>query len=399
MYRANVKKTNDPAVQYAFAIFMFETAQEATQSGIDVGSESDPLSPVELTKEARGILQALADRSYPFAQYYLADGYASGVFNKGKVDNDKAFPLFVSASKHGHAEAGYRAALCYEYGWGTRVNGQKAVQFYRQSASKNHPGAMTRLGRACLMSDLGLEKRYREGITWLKRASESADPQYNQAPYELGLMHESGYGADVFKDESYAVQLFTQAAELGHVEANHRLGEAYEHGRLSCPRDPALSVHFYNGAAAKGHAPAMMALCAWYMVGVDGFLPKDENEAYEWAKKAAVLGSFLSLFRLSPSFLVSPYRDTNSQSPFTSALLTTPSFNSQAYPKPSTQLATLRNPASAAAATRSRPTSGTFGPQTTARSALSNVSLPFEPQPPDRMHHRKYQRCRRHRKL
>ena len=295
MYRANVKKTNDPAIQYEFAVFMINAAQEVTieRENLSVSAVSDKShisTHGDLLKEARQILQRLSDRSYPFAQYYLADGYFSGLFNKGKEDYDKAFPLFIAAAKHGHAEAGYRAALCYEFGWGSRVDAAKAVQFFRQAASKNHPGAMWRLGRACLTGDMGLQKKYREGVKWLKRAAESADYQYNSAPYELGQLHETGYGDDIFKDESYAAQLFTKSADLGHPEANYRLGDAYEHGKLSCPRDPALSVHFYTGAAQRNHALAQMALCAWYMVGAEPVLEKDENEAYEWARKAAEQG-------------------------------------------------------------------------------------------------------------
>ena len=324
MYRANVKKTNDPTVQYEFAVFMINAAQELATSERDNDSQrrSSPRptrdvesphrdistpggSQADLLREARQILQKLSDRSYPYAQYYLADGYASGLFNKGIEDNERAFPLFVAASKHGHAEAGYRAALCYEFGWGSRKDPQKAVQFYRQSASKNHPGAMSRLGKACLTGDLGLANRYREGVKWLKRAAESADFQYNSAPYELGLLHETGLGDDIFKDESYAAQLFTQSADLGHVEANYRLGDSYEHGKLSCPRDPALSVHFYTGAAQRGHPLGMMALCAWYMVGAEPVLEKDENEAYEWARKAAETGKHDSVcsFTRSPRIL------------------------------------------------------------------------------------------------
>ena len=310
MYRANVKKTNDPAIQYEFAIFMINAAQEAAAGGLsDDGTPDRGLTPSprqgldstggnsssELLREARSILQKLSDRSYPFAQYYLADGYASGLFNKGTEDYDKAFPLFLSASKHGHAEASYRTALCYEFGWGCRKDAAKAVQFYRQSASKNHPGAMSRLGRACIHGDMGLGNRYREGIKWMKRASESADFQYNSAPFELGLMHEAGFGNDIFQDESYAAQLYTQAADLGHAEAAFKLGEAYEHGKLNCPKDPALSVHFYTCAAQKGHALAMMALCAWYTVGAEPVLEKDDNEAYEWARRAAECGKWTTL--------------------------------------------------------------------------------------------------------
>lgn len=291
MYRANVKKTNDPAIQYEFAIFMVQTARDIPGTGQN--AVEGATAQAEMLREARHILQRLADRSYPFAQYYLGDGYSSGLFNKGKEDWDRAFPLFVAASKHGHAEAGYRAALCYEFGWGCRKDYAKAVQFYRASASKNHPGAATRLGKACLTGDMGLGNRYREGVKWLKRAAESADFQYNSAPYELGLLHVTGYGDDIFKDEAYAAQLFTQSADLGHADANLKMGEAYEHGLLGCPKDPALSVHFYNGAAQAGVPEAMMALCAWYMVGAEPVLDKDENEAYEWAKKAADSGMFM----------------------------------------------------------------------------------------------------------
>ncbi|THX17473.1 HCP-like protein [Aureobasidium pullulans] len=281
MYRANVKKTNDPSIQYEFAIFMINAARDHAE---------DTESAAELIKEARGILQRLSDRAYPFAQYYLADGYFSGLFNKDKPDYDKALPLFVAASKHGHAESGYRAALCYEFGWGCTKNYPKAVQFFRAAASKGHPGAAIRLGKACLTGDMGLVNRYREGVKWLKRATDSADYQYNSGPYELGLLHITGFGEDIFKDEAYAAQLMTKSAELGHAEANYRMGQAYENGTFGCPKDAALSVHFYNGAASKGLPEAMMALCAWYMVGAEPVLEKDEVEAYEWSKRAAELG-------------------------------------------------------------------------------------------------------------
>jgi len=305
MYRANVKKTNDPAIQYEFAIFMVQAARDLdTSSTFNADTASNNADQkTDMLRESRQILQRLSDRGYPFAQYYLGDGYASGLFNKGKEDWDRAFPLFVSASKHGHAESGYRAGLCYEFGWGCRRDPAKAVQFYRAAASKNHPGAATRLGRACLTGDMGLAGRYREGLKWLKRAAESADFQYNSAPYELGLLHEVGYGEDIFKDEGYAAQLFTQSADLGHPEANLKMGRAYEYGGLGCPNDPALSVHFYNGAAQAGIPEAMMALCAWYFVGAEPVLGKDDMEAYEWAKKAAETGMFLVPFPcFYPSF-------------------------------------------------------------------------------------------------
>ncbi|KAH8692129.1 putative chitin synthase activator [Talaromyces proteolyticus] len=297
MYLANVKKTNDPAVQYEFAVFMISAIQEmyAQEEDDTVVVDKEKGVAPDITRsrlllEAKTILQRLADRSYPFAQYYLGDGYSSGLFNKGKVDYERALPLFVAASKHGHAEAAYRAGLCNEFGWGCRVDGPKAANFYRTASSKNHPGAMLRLARACLGGDLGLGKRYREGLKWLKRAAEAADLQYNAAPYELGLLHEKGFGEDIFKDEGYAAQLYTKSADLGHGEANFRMGHAYEFGELNCPIDPALSIHFYTAAAQMELPEAQLALCAWYLIGAEPILEKDEMEAYEWARRAAEKG-------------------------------------------------------------------------------------------------------------
>lgn len=306
MYRQNLKKTNDPEIQYTFAMLLIEAAKElaltetgetpkrknSPKLGKDAGDayvETSSVTSQDHLREAKAILQRLADRSYPYAQYFLGDGLWTGLFNKGKEDWPAAFSLFVAASKHGHAESSFRAALCYEFGWGTKMDSQKAYQFYRQAATKNHPGAMTRLGRAGLTGDLG-EKQVRDAIKWLKRATEAADNVHNSAPYFLGELYVDGFGDDIFKDETYAAQLFTQAADLGHSEAAFKLGVAYEHGKLNCPVDPSLSIHFYTLAANKGHAEAMMAVCAWYLVGAPPALEKDENEAYEWAKRSAEAG-------------------------------------------------------------------------------------------------------------
>lgn len=150
----------------------------------------------------------------------------------------------------------------------------------------------------------------------------------------------------MFKDESYAAQLFTQSADLGHAEANLKMGEAYEHGLLTCPRDPALSIHFYTGAAMQGLPEAMMAVCAWYMIGAEPVLEKDEEEAYEWAKRAAEIGEF-SYFPTLLLLLLAPMM----------CRLTYPSQTTQ---KPNTHSATLLKWALDAAVIRSKQTSGTY---------------------------------------
>lgn len=245
----------------------------------------------DLLKEAIVHLRRLVDRGHPDAQYLLGDAYFSGAF--GKPDLKDAYTLFQMASKHGHPEATYRAALCLEEGWGCSKDTRKAVQMYRAAASKQHVGAMFRLGMACFYSLMGIpniDASKLEGVKWLSRAAENASELYPRGPFELAKIYEVGYKDLIIKDNDYAVQLYVRSADLNFAPAASLMGHAYEHGTLNCPQDPALSIHYYTVGATAGDEASMLAMCAWYMVGADPILPQDEDEGFEWAKKAADAG-------------------------------------------------------------------------------------------------------------
>lgn len=272
---------------------------------------------VALTQEALFLLQKLANRGHVQSQFLLADCYTKGIgtgpglspgglqqlgnspssdppspmTRKGsKQDYERAFPLFVLAAKHGHVEAMFRAGQCCEYGWGTRKERDKALQFYRKAAIAQHPLAMYRLSLADLNGDLGYPRRPKDGVKWLKRAAELADASHPNSLHELALLHERGLEHVVFVDYDYAVELLARAAELGYAPSAYKLGECYEYGRMGCPQDAALSIHYYNIAAQQNHKEACFALTAWYLVGSPGVLPQSDTEAYLWAKKAAEVG-------------------------------------------------------------------------------------------------------------
>lgn len=240
-----------------------------------------------LLKEAVKYLKRLSDKGYVEAQYLLADAYSSGALEK--VDNKEAFILFQSAAKHGHIESAYRTSYCYEEGLGTGRDARKAVEFLKIAASKNHPSAMYKLGvysfygRMGLPSDMNTKKM---GIKWLGRASNVATELTAAAPYELGKLYYYGFEDIVLQDKKYALELYAQAAALGHLESAAILGHHYEIGEI-VPQDSNLSIHYYTQASLGGDPNSMLAMCAWYLVGSEPYLPKDENEAFEWAKRAA----------------------------------------------------------------------------------------------------------------
>lgn len=250
LYRANAKKTQDPDLQFEFAVFMIDASKSLPIPENTPGNLLQVEKAIEkredLIKEATALLKRLADRGHSPSQYFLADCFANGIGTvKNKQDFDRAYPLFVLAAKHGHADAAYRAGTCCENGWGCRRESAKALQFFRKAAASQHPGAMYRLGVAELNGELSLSKRPKEGVKWLKRSAEHATAEFPHALHELALLHERGIDNVVFVDYEYSIELLAQAAELGYAPSAYRLGECYEYGKNGCPSDPALSIHYY----------------------------------------------------------------------------------------------------------------------------------------------------------
>ncbi|TFK68247.1 HCP-like protein [Pluteus cervinus] len=295
LYRANAKKTQDPELQFEFAVFMIDASKSfpipASVPGNLLEVERAMEKREDLIREAIALLKRLADRGHSPSQYFLADCYANGIgTQKNKQDFDRAYPLFVLAAKHGHPDAAYRAGTCCENGWGCRREAAKALQFYRKAGAAQHPGSMYRLGIAELNGELGLSKRPKEGVNRLKRSAEHATAEFPHALHELALLHERGIDNVLFVDYEYATELLAQAAELGYAPSAYRLGECYEYGKMGCPQDAALSIHYYNIAAQQNHRDACFALTAWYLVGSPGVLPQSDTEAFLWAKRAAEAG-------------------------------------------------------------------------------------------------------------
>lgn len=250
LYRANAKKTQDPDLQFEFAVFMIDASKTMPIPTPTPGNVMEVEKAVEkreeLIREATSLLKRNADRGHMPSQYFLADCYANGIgTHKNRQDFDRAYPLFVLAAKHGHPDAAYRAGTCCENGWGCRRESSKALQFYRKAAAALHPGAMYRLGIAELNGELGLTKSPKEGVKWLKRSAEHATAEFPHALHELALLHERGVDNVLFVDYEYAAELLAQAAELGYAPSAYRLGECYEYGKMGCPQDPALSIHYY----------------------------------------------------------------------------------------------------------------------------------------------------------
>lgn len=166
---------------------------------------------------------------------------------------------------------------------------------YRKSALSGDPFAMYKLGLSLLHGHLHLRPNPREALTWLTRASSLKPTPSPHALFELGRLYDGsvrvqGVEGMVILDEGYSFELYRRAADLGFPPAQHHLGRAYEHGLLSLPVNPALSVRYYADAAENGHPEAELALSGWYLTGAEGVVPQSDEEAYYWARRAAEKG-------------------------------------------------------------------------------------------------------------
>ncbi|KAI7892830.1 uncharacterized protein EV154DRAFT_503698 [Mucor mucedo] len=293
MYRKEAEG-NNPHASLELAKFLVEAANQLRPD------EQDPKRTKRareaMLMEAQKICKKLAAHSgmgkqgYADAQFYLANCYGTGAMGL-QTDPDKAFALYIQGSKQSHPDCTFRAAVCYEVGAGTKRDKNHAIQFYRKAANLGNSVAMYKLGMILLKGFLGQPKNPREGISWLKRASQQADEDHPHALHELGLAFEKEGVPSVIPDLNYARELFTQAAQYGYAPSQFKLGLAYENGFLNCPVDPRRSIAWYSKAAEQGDLEAEFALSGWYLTGAEGVLPQSDAEAYLWARKAADKGN------------------------------------------------------------------------------------------------------------
>lgn len=326
-YRQRIKADPDPEAQFNFAKYLIEAAKKINSSAA-ADEKSAKKYRDALLAESLKLIKRLATQgsglgkpAYADAQFFLANCLGNGSLGL-QIDHEKAYNLYVQASKQNHSAATYRTAVCNEVGAGTRRDHARAVLFYRKASALGDTAGMYKLGMILLHGLLGQQRNPKEGLAWLRRAASQADDENPHALHELGLLHEkpppllsaaaatlnakaqaaaqqaAGGSAQppaavptlVPYDPAQAREFFTQAAQLGYPASQFKLGACYEYGTLTCPIDPRRSIAWYTRAAERGDPDAELALSGWYLTGSEGVLKQSDSEAYLWARRAANKG-------------------------------------------------------------------------------------------------------------
>ena len=102
-----------------------------------------------------------------------------------------------------------------------------------------------------------------------------------QELFELAMKHI--YGDGVPEDNFLALQLLTQAHDMGHAEATYNLGICYHYG-FGADIDLAKAYELYLESAKGGYGKGMELMGRFYNQGI--YVKRDRRQAEYWLGKA-----------------------------------------------------------------------------------------------------------------
>ncbi len=141
-----------------------------------------------------------------------------------------------------------------------------------EAAEHGDLDAQLALGKLYIVE--GDHQHYGNASKWYHLA---ADQGSAQALFNIGVIHDKGYGVE--SDWEEAAKWYRKSAELGFPDALFNLGVMYEYGQ-AVPQDYAKAREYYLMAAEKGDPSAQFSMGLLYDKALG--LEKDFVQAYMW---------------------------------------------------------------------------------------------------------------------
>jgi len=235
-------------------------------------------------------------------------------------NHKKAYGLYQDAAEYGSGEANYFLATMNNYGFGTEVNYDLALQFTGKSLDSGYEMADFQYAWA-YQNGFGVDRDTVKALVYFKKVLDRVKNQSEKGNPEAqniyGLMELNGYA--VGKDPIKAKEMFKMAAEQNHPAAIENLAilyklerkyedafKMYEKGkdlnRYSCyrglaemyryghfvPKDTVKALELYTSAAENNDLVSQYSLGNFYYKGI--LAAKDRLRAVQWYTKAAERG-------------------------------------------------------------------------------------------------------------
>ncbi|KAF7730559.1 hypothetical protein EC973_001940 [Apophysomyces ossiformis] len=331
LYRSQANKTKDPNVQLSYAKYLLEIATLYDQNSTTTGSaeshnrfkfgqvfgndtshvrqsNSDVRSSISNVTEygrrasatvarlhsgdenSRRKKRLLEEEGVRWIKRLAKEGVGEAAYLQAKwIDRSmygfkknptKMFKLYEVAANQGIDAAVFALGQYYE----KEGDVSQAISHYHKAADAGLVEAVFRIAKVHLHGELNQRQNMTLGLALLYQATEQATEECPDAPYLFGLILTNTYRKAVIPMEVVqpyggpfgATSYFERAAQLGHIDAQSRIGYIYEHGLYGVPMNFAKSFKYYTNAAHRGNAQAMLGLSRLYNRGSHG--PNDEDE-------------------------------------------------------------------------------------------------------------------------
>ncbi|EXX64826.1 uncharacterized protein OCT59_024373 [Rhizophagus irregularis] len=198
-----------------------------------------------------------------------------------KLNIEKAFNLFLIASKKNHIFSQYLVGSCYKYGNGTIKNEKLAFEYFEKLANKNFTYGQVEIG-FIYKNGIGVKKNSKKAFYWYEKAANNGNLT---ALNTLGLYYKNGI--EVEKNYIKAFELFKKSAKDVYPNGLNSLGCCYELG-IGTNINMKKAFELYQKSANLGDKGAQYNLAMMYENG-KGIL-KDIDKAIYWYEKSAKQG-------------------------------------------------------------------------------------------------------------
>ena len=241
-----------------------------------------------------------------WTEYTIARMYANG--SGTKINPEKAFEYYKLAADHGHTQAAYETGQCFAKGNGVPANAELAQQYYQKALDgflreeKDAPNPKTEYTLAMMYQEgLGTAPNAEKAFAYMTKVAESGS---GRAQYRLAEYLEKGTGTAPNPELAKAyyakalVSLAAEDAEHPNAWTEATLAKMYEKG-LGTTAHPGKAFEYYKQAADNGHTYAQyktaemlnegtgtakdpQAAQPYYTKALDGFMAQNEENPDAW---------------------------------------------------------------------------------------------------------------------
>jgi len=199
-------------------------------------------------KEALKWLFKAAEKGDAWSQYH----YAFWI-RDDKTMMSKALEWFRRSANQGYEPAQTAVAQCFQYGWGTSVDGELACKYFKKSAEQGNPSSMHQLALLYYSGDLVPMNRSETKRLLLEAAGKDYAPSQTQ----LGMFYlDDSLGK---RDEKEAFRWLYKAAEKKYVKGQLYLGICYMKG-YGTKKNKQKAREYLRMAADQGDKDALLLL-------------------------------------------------------------------------------------------------------------------------------------------